>query len=153
VHAETTVAGDEDGGGYAADLRRRIARLGVDVRLVGTMSQAALLDAYTRASVFCLPCRVLADGDRDGIPNVLVEAMAAGVPVVTTGISGIPELIEDGVNGLLVPPDDPGALADAVLRVHEDTALRDRLAAAARATVRERFDGEVLAAQMAGLFR
>jgi glycosyltransferase involved in cell wall biosynthesis len=123
------------------------------VRLAGELSQAALLDEYARASVFCLPCRVLANGDRDGIPNVLVEAMATGVPVVTTRVSGIPELVEDGVNGLLVPPDDPERLAAAVLRLHEDDALRSRLAAAGRKTVRERFDGEQLAQRMAALFR
>ena len=78
------------------------------------MSQAELFDEYRHASAFCLPCRVMDDGDRDGIPNVLAEAMACGVPVVTTPISGIPELIEDGVNGLLVPCDVPEALADAL---------------------------------------
>ena len=155
VHAETTLAGGEDGGGYADALRRRITGHGLDgdVRLAGTVSQDVLLDELARATVFCLPCRVLSDGDRDGIPNVLVEAMAAGVPVVTTAISGIPELVEDGVNGLLVPPDDPERLADAVLRLHADPALRERLTAAGRATVRARFDGDALAARLAGLFR
>ena len=103
--------------------------------------------------MFCLPCRILDDGDRDGIPNVLVEAMAAGLPVVTTRVSGIPELVEDGVNGLLVDPDDPDALAEALLRVHRDPDRRARLAAAGEATVRESFDGEVLAERMATLFR
>jgi glycosyltransferase involved in cell wall biosynthesis len=79
--------------------------------------------------------------------------MAAGLPVVTTRVSGIPELVEDGVNGLLVDPDDPDALAEALLRVHRDEALRARLAAAGEATVRERFDGEVLAERLAALFR
>jgi len=136
-------------------LRRRIARndLEASVRLAPTMSQAALYGEYVRASVFCLPCRVLDDGDRDGIPNVLVEAMAAGVPVVTTRVSGIPELVEDGVNGLLVRPDDPAELADALLRIHSDAALRERLATAAAATVRERFEGDVLAHRLAALFR
>jgi glycosyltransferase involved in cell wall biosynthesis len=155
VRAETTLVGGGDGDAYEAALRRRIAerRLDGDVRLAGELSQAALLSEYTRASVFCLPCRVLPNGDRDGIPNVLVEAMAAGVPVVSTAISGIPELVTDGVNGLLVPPDDPERLADALLRLHGDPALRARLAAAGRETVRERFDGEQLARQMAALFR
>jgi glycosyltransferase involved in cell wall biosynthesis len=96
---------------------------------------------------------VLDDGDRDGIPNVVVEAMAARLPVVTTRVSGIPELVEDGVNGLLVAPDDPKALADALLRVHRDVQLRERLAAAGEATVRERFDGDLLARRMAALLR
>ncbi len=59
------------------------------------------------------------DGDRDGFPNVLAEAMAMGVPVVSTRISGIPEMIDDGVHGLLVEPRDPDALADALRRVLE----------------------------------
>jgi glycosyltransferase involved in cell wall biosynthesis len=79
--------------------------------------------------------------------------MAAGAPVVATPVSGIPELVEDGVNGLLVPPEDPRALADALVRLHADAALGDRLAAAGRATVRERFDGERLAGELAALFR
>ena len=69
-----------------------------------------------------MPCRLLPT-DRDGIPNVLVEAMAAGAPVVATAVSGIPELVEHEVNGLLIPPDDPEALADALLRLHDDPEL------------------------------
>ena len=76
------------------------------------------------ASVFALACRVAADGDRDGIPNVLVEAMAAGVPVVSTTVSGIPELVSDGVDGLLVAPEDPAALAAALRRLALDDDLR-----------------------------
>ena len=79
--------------------------------------------------------------------------MAAGAPVVASNVSGIPELVEDEVNGLLVAPDDPQALADALVRVHEDRALADRLTANGRATVRERFDGERLAEDLAALFR
>jgi colanic acid/amylovoran biosynthesis glycosyltransferase len=99
----------------------------------------------------CLPCRVVGS-DRDGIPNVLVEAMACGTPVVTTGISGIPELVCDGVDGLIVPPADARALADSMQRLHDDRALAARLGAAARETVRERFDGDRLARRLFDLF-
>jgi glycosyltransferase involved in cell wall biosynthesis len=155
VEVETTIVGGGDGGEVANELGRRIARRGLDrrVRLAGSMSQASLLAEYLGSTLFCLPCRVLGNGDRDGIPNVLVEAMAAGLPVVTTRVSGIPELVEDGVNGLLVEPDDPKALAEALLRAHGDAELRERLSAAGEATVRDRFDGERLAESMAGLFR
>jgi glycosyltransferase involved in cell wall biosynthesis len=92
------------------------------------------------------------DGDRDGIPNVLAEAMACGVPVVTTPISGIPELIDDGVNGLLVPTDSPDALADAVTRLRDDPGLVSRLSREGRTTVLREFDGEQLATTMVELF-
>jgi glycosyltransferase involved in cell wall biosynthesis len=79
--------------------------------------------------------------------------MACGLPVVTTGISGIPELVEDGSNGLLVPPDDADAVAAALLRLHDDPALAARIGAAGRETVARRFDGETLARQLAEIFR
>jgi glycosyltransferase involved in cell wall biosynthesis len=98
-----------------------------------------------------MPCRLLPN-DRDGIPNVLVEGMAAGAPVVATAVSGIPELVDHEVNGLLVPPDDPEALADALVRLHGDKALAQRLIDNGRETVRQRFDGERLARELADLF-
>ena len=110
-------------------------------------------EEYRRATVFCLPCRVARDGDRDGIPNVLVEAMACGLPVVTTAVSGIPELVADGVSGLIVPAEDPAALAEALARLQRDPGLAQRLGREAQAVVRERFDGERLAARLELLFR
>jgi glycosyltransferase involved in cell wall biosynthesis len=151
VPFEALIVGQDDK--HGAVVRERIAALGLQdrVALPGPMGQAELLAEYRRASALCMPCRVL-ENDRDGIPNVLVEAMAAGAPVVATGVSGIPELVQHEVNGLLVPPDDPEALADALLRLHDDPALAARVAAAGRATVHERFDGEHLARALAGLF-
>jgi glycosyltransferase involved in cell wall biosynthesis len=136
-------------------LERDIADLGLAARihLAGPMSQAELLDEYRRASAFCLPCRVADSGDRDGIPNVMVEAMACAVPVVSTNVSGIPELVHQGQNGLLVPPDDPVAVAEALLRLQRDPALARRLGRAAEATVRARFDGDRHAVALATLFR
>jgi glycosyltransferase involved in cell wall biosynthesis len=152
------IVGEDDDVGenfsVSDDLRRRIARLGLQgkVQILGRIGQEEVYHRYLHASVFCLPCRVLDNGDRDGIPNVLLEAMWCGVPVVTTPVSGIPELIEDGVNGLLVPPNDPEALARAVLAIHEDRVLARRLARAGRASIAQRFDGDVLARRLAGLF-
>ena len=151
VPFEAAIVGQDDKHGDA--VRGRIAEHGLQdlVALPGPMGQADLLREYRRASALCMPCRVLAN-DRDGIPNVLVEAMAAGAPVVASGVSGIPELVESGVNGLLVPPEDPQALADALLRLHRDPAFAVRMAEAGRATVRARFDGDMLAGRLAELF-
>jgi len=146
---DALIVGQDDKDGDA--LRARIAALDLPMELPGAMGPEALLDEYRRAGALCMPCRLL-PSDRDGIPNVLVEAMAAGVPVVATAVSGIPELVEHEVNGLLVAPEDPEALADALLRLHDDPALAERLTRAGRATVRDRFDGERLARDLAKLF-
>jgi len=159
VNFEATIVGEDDDVGdnfsVGEDLRHRIARLSLEdrVHMLGQMGQAELLDQYRDATVFCLPCRVLENGDRDGIPNVLLEAMSCGVPVVSTPVSGIPELVEDGTNGLLVAPDDPEALADSLLGLHRDPDLAARLSREGRTTVRERFDGNVLSRDLATLFQ
>jgi glycosyltransferase involved in cell wall biosynthesis len=152
VRFEATIAGPD--GPHGPAVRERIMALGLDdaIGLAGPLSQRELFDEYRRAAAVCLPCRIVGQ-DRDGIPNVLVEAMACATPVVTTGISGIPELVSEGVDGLLVPPDDPEALAAAIRALDEDRGLAERLGAAGRATVRERFDGERLAVRLAELFR
>lgn len=123
------------------------------IKLAGAMLQTKLFAEYRRADVFCLPCRVLENGDRDGIPNVMVEAMSCGVPVVTTDVSGIPEIISNGENGLLVAPNNPLALADSLEKIYADKDLSKRLACAALRTVKEKFDGEVSARKLAEIFR
>lgn len=125
--------------------------LGERVAFLGPMDQRQLFEQYREADVFCLPCRILADGDRDGIPNVLVEAMAAGLPVISTPISGIPELIENRHNGLLVSPESEAAVTKALLELYEDAVLRNRLADAALETVRDRFDGWATTRQLVDL--
>jgi glycosyltransferase involved in cell wall biosynthesis len=142
----------EDGSAGAA-LRAQIDWLGLAdrVQLQGAVAQDQLREIYRGAQAFALPCRVLEDGDRDGFPNVLAEAMAMGVPVVSTPISGIPEMIEDGVHGLLVDG-SPEALADAIERLLGDAALHERLAAAARARICERFDSRETTAALRDLF-
>jgi glycosyltransferase involved in cell wall biosynthesis len=153
VAVEATIVGE--GGEHEDELRRLIAARGLGdvVTLAGPMTQADLRHLYERSAALCLPCRVLSSGDRDGIPNVLVEAMACALPVVTTAVSGIPELVSDGTNGLLVPPDDPAAVAAALLRLRDDPELARRLGDEGRATVADRFDGDALARQLADLFR
>ncbi len=110
------------------------------VELRSAVTQDQLRDIYRSAQLFALPCQVMEDGDRDGIPNVLAEAMAMGVPVVSTRISGIPELVDDGRHGLLVEPRDPAALADALRRVLQEPGLAGALSRAARQRICEVFD-------------
>jgi len=104
------------------------------------------------ASVFVLPCQITEAGDRDGFPNVLAEAMAMGVPVVTTAISGIPEMIDDGVHGLLVDSGNSASLAAALRRVLGDAALHARLARAGRERICERFDSSRTTLALRDLF-
>jgi glycosyltransferase involved in cell wall biosynthesis len=152
VPLDATIIGEPgDHTDFILDLIDRY-RLERCVRIAPAMSQAALLRAYQRATVFCLPCRVSDNGDRDGIPNVLVEAMASGLPVVTTNVGGIPELVENDVNGLIVPPDDAIRTADALLRIHGDRALARRLGEAGRVVVAARFDGDRLIGELCTLF-
>ena len=122
------------------------------VQLRSAVTQDELRDIYRSACVFALPCQVMEDGDRDGFPNVLAEAMAMGVPVVSTRISGIPEMIDDGVHGLLVEPRDAPALAAALRRVLTDAALHTRLARAARQRICQRFDSRRTTLALRDLF-
>jgi glycosyltransferase involved in cell wall biosynthesis len=103
------------------------------------------------ADLAVCPSVLTAQGDREGIPVALMEAMATGLAVVASDISGIPELVDDGETGLLVPPGDPRALADAIERLHDDPALRARLGDAARARVERDFDLRRNAAALAPL--
>src|SRR6266403_3494604 len=107
--------------------------LGDRVKFFGAQPQEFVREAYRRATVFALPCVVAAGGDRDGIPTVLLEAMASGVPVVSTTVSGIPELVESSCDGLLVPPGNPAMLADAIDQLLRDPNLGEKLARAGRA--------------------
>jgi glycosyltransferase involved in cell wall biosynthesis len=152
IQVTAAIAGES--GDQESATRQRVIAAGLDDRIefLGTLSQADLFAEYRRSSVFALACRITDDGDRDGIPNVLMEAMAAGLPVISTDVSGIPELIEDGVNGLLVHTEDAEALADAIWRLDKDPALSDRLANAGATTIAQHFDGEALARHMAALF-
>ena len=124
------------------ELERLIAQLGLEqtVLLCGPLPHQAVIEEYARAALFVLPCRQTMDGDIDGIPNVLPEAMAMGVPIVSTRLSAIPELIRDGENGLLVSPNDSAALAEAMAALMSQPALRERLGHNGRRTALETFD-------------
>ncbi len=110
------------------------------VTLQPAVTQEELRRVYEQATLFTLPCQITESGDRDGIPNVLVEAMAMELPVISTGISGIPELIENRANGLLVPQKDAAALAQAIGELLRDPGTRHKFGRAARITVCRNFD-------------
>ena len=136
-------------------LEDQVVQLGLQgwVRLLGALPHERVHDAYRKASVFVLPCVVAEDGDRDGIPNVLLEAMASGVPVVSTPVSGIPELIESERDGLLVTPNSPAKLADALERLLTEPDLRERLAYEARAKIEACFSIERSSLRLLALFQ
>jgi glycosyltransferase involved in cell wall biosynthesis len=90
-----------------------------------------------------LPCRVAGNGDRDGIPNVLIEAQSQGLACISTDVSAVPELIRDYETGLLVPPDEPGELAKAIESLMTNPPLRQELGAKAARHVRQTFDASV----------
>ena len=113
------------------------------VELLGKLTQDQVIKLYRQASAFVLPCQVGKDGDRDGIPNVLLEAMAMQLPVISTTVSGIPEVLQHERNGLLVPPQNPASLAAAVQRVLSDGRLAQRLGRTARQTVLRQFDNDI----------
>ncbi len=115
------------------------------VRLAGTMTHDQLVPLYLQASMFVLPCVVTENGDRDGIPNVLIESMVSGTPVISTRVSGISELVEHMENGLLVEQRNAQEVANAMELLLADTSLRLRLAENARETVRRRFTLEASA--------
>jgi glycosyltransferase involved in cell wall biosynthesis len=118
------------GGGPMLDaLAKQARRLGIADRVqwLGALAQQDVLERYRSADVFALASRVSDDGDRDGLPNVLMEAQSQRLACVATTVSGIAELIENEATGLLVPERDPAALSRALARLIEDASLRERL--------------------------
>lgn len=138
--------------GLVLDLIRRYG-LEHEVSIDPGMTQEELRSVYRSATVFVLPCHIVDNGDRDGIPNVLAEAMACGVPVISTSVSGIPEIIEDRRNGLLVTPRDPVALAKAIAELLVDHDFRTSLAQAGRETICRIFDSSTTTKQLFNLFQ
>ena len=126
------------------EIRRTHERLALDgcVDLLGALPFAAVRAQYARADLFALPCVRGRDGSKDIIPNAILEAMAAGLPVVATRLTAIPELVDDGVTGLLVEPRDIDALAGAMARLIDDAALRAEMGRNGRTRAERLFDIE-----------
>ena len=127
--------------------------LGSVTELLGTQPHQVVLEHYNNADLFVLGCEVASNGDRDGIPNVLTESMAMGLPVIATHISGIPELVENERTGLLVPPSQPDKLAKSMLRLLTDGGLRNRVIAAGKQRVVREFDNRQLIQELAEVYR
>jgi colanic acid/amylovoran biosynthesis glycosyltransferase len=122
------------------------------VRFLGNISNDGVDYYYDLATVFVLPCVKAPDGDMDGIPVALMEAMASGIPVVSTNISGIPELIEDGKSGILVPEKDPRGLAEAIKAILSDVDMRKKFAVEGRKKVVSDFNIRDVAEKLNQLF-
>ena len=127
---------------YYLTLKRIYRNLGLEecVFFLGSQPFTNVLKAYQNADIFVLPCVVAEDGSRDITPNSLVEAMAMKLPVISTDITGIPEIVENGVSGILVPPHDEVKLSEALMELMENANLRKRLGINARKRVTNRFD-------------
>jgi colanic acid/amylovoran biosynthesis glycosyltransferase len=132
------VAGEGPERGTLEDAIRRFG-LAERVSLLDACSQDQVAALFQQARVFALPCVIAPDDDRDSLPNAILEAMAAGVPVVTTPVAGIPEAIEQGRTGMLVPPGDARALASALEELLKSDPLCQRISVSGKAAVSERF--------------
>ncbi|NVK44089.1 MAG: glycosyltransferase family 4 protein [Oceanospirillaceae bacterium] len=142
------------GGPLLEKLQQQARNLGIDARIDwrGALPQRQVLDEYRRADLFVLASKVVEDGDRDGLPNVLMEAQSQGLACLSTRISGIPELIRDRESGWLVDPGSPTALRDALQTLITDPSLRQRLGRNGLARVHGTFDMERGVDQLARLF-
>ena len=129
------------GGEQLAALKRQAGDLGIARKITwrGAQPQEEVIQAYRQSDIFVLASRIAGDGDRDGLPNVLMEAQSQALACVSTAVSAIPELIETAESGLLVPPDDPPALARALAELIADPGLRQRLGLAGQTKLRAAF--------------
>jgi len=139
VRADVRIAGT---GMMANELQSTLAKLGLSrqVRMLGPQTQDQIHELLDWADVFVAPCIVGSDGNADGIPTVLLEAMATGTPCVSTAVTGIPEVIRDGSTGLLVEPGDPALLVQAILRITSPATDRTLLARNARTLIEREYD-------------
>lgn len=142
-------------GPLQGELRTLAQTLGLERRLRwhGPLDQPAVRQLYRESDLFVLAPRIAADGDRDGLPNVVVEALSQGLPVIATRVAGLPELVEDGVNGRLTPPEDPESLAAALKVLVEDPRARQRLGAAGIRRVARGWDVEAGVSRLLALLR
>ncbi len=142
-------------GPLESQLQAQIERAGLQaqVQLLGPRPQREVIDEVQSAAVLVAPCVVASDEDRDGLPTVLLEAMALGTPCISTDVTGIPEVIRDGETGLLVPQRNPLALSTAIVQMLSQPAHRAKLAEQARRLIETHFDSHRNAAQLRAIFQ
>jgi glycosyltransferase involved in cell wall biosynthesis len=152
LHWRWTQVGD---GKIIERLRRKADDLGMSDRIewLGARDQQSVIDLYRSSDLFVLPCREASDGDRDGLPNVLMEAQSQGLACLSTDFSEIPELILDGETGVLVPPAKVEPLASELERLIRSPEERDRLGRAGYDRVRSRFEAGAGIRRIATLLR
>jgi len=140
------------GGPLKEELVGQAASLGVEAEFTGAVDNRRIMRFYQEADLFVMPSVTCADGHKDGIPVVLMEAMACGVPVISTTLSGIPELVDNGTSGILVPEKDPRALSRAIARVLDDAAMTRKFSVEGRKKVVDQFEIRDVARQLMDLF-
>ncbi len=123
------------------------------LRWLGTMPHEKVIEQFKRADVFILGCKITPNGDRDGIPNVLVESLAMGLPAIATNVSALPEIVIADQTGLTVEPDDPAAMADGLQKILADKQQRTQLIEAGKEHVQANFDNKKLILKLASLYK
>lgn len=152
ISFQHTLIGDGDDRGKILDL---IVALNLEKNCtwLGTRTHEEVLVHFKKSDLFVLGCEIAANGDRDGIPNVLVESLAMGVPALSTKVSAIPEILIDGQTGMTVPPSQPDQLVEAMLKVLTDETLRKRLIVGGQQRVHDTFDNSQWIQKLADVFR
>jgi colanic acid/amylovoran biosynthesis glycosyltransferase len=139
IDVRCSIVGD---GPLQNKLNKKAQELGIGEKVTfhGALSHTDVKEIYKYCDFFVLSCNVSVDGDRDGLPNVLLEAMAQGIPVISTNISAIPELVKHKYTGMLVPPHDPDGISDSVIELINNPKLRNYLSVNGRHCVENEFD-------------
>jgi glycosyltransferase involved in cell wall biosynthesis len=146
-----TLIGDGDDKEKILQLIRDLD-LSKECRCLGTRTHKEVLKQFEESDLFVLACEIAENGDRDGIPNVLVESLAMGVPSLSTTVSAIPEILLNGSSGITIPPSDPETMARQILHSLTDSNLRKTLMEGGRKHTRNHFDNRSLVAKLGNIF-
>lgn len=138
-----------------SSLQQLVNHLNIDsyIKFKGDVSDSELFKYYNHADIFVLPCIIAENGDRDGIPVSMMEAMAMEIPLVSTKVSGIPELVKDGVSGIIVPPKDEKAISEALIKLLNNEDLRVQMGKAGRQIILEKYNVTIEGHKLMNMFR